>query len=541
MTHYCLDDSLEQDLLPFLMESAHQGIAVINKDLEIIFFNETVIKMLEVSASVIQDDPRLESFFRYNALRGDYGEGDPEEKVRIRMEKYRRFEKLEYERKCGDGSTIRVQGTPLGEKGYVTIFTDVTKQRAYEARLQAIQVELEDKLEQSIREVRYNRDLLFNAINAIEDGLIIFDQDDNLVLANITMQDLYPALKRHLMSQSHISLIEGFELPEVGHNSPLVDMDLQAKGTEKKLHDDKWYRIVQFDTVNGGRIVIYSDISAYKTQNGKLQQHTNELVKLLQKEINLSETQREFVTMASHEFKTPLAIIDSNAQRIQRKIGVLPEEKLRERIGNIRDSVDRVQYLINRFMDFSSNEITGMKADAREQDFRAALHKICVDHFEMEDGDRIEWDLDALPERIFFDRTLLDQCFSNILSNALKYSPQDSFIQVIGKQDDRYIMIEVHDKGVGIPKSEVHKIFNKYFRASTSSGIAGTGIGLNFAQMALKEHGGHIEVKSEVGKGSCFTIFLPASLAEPDKPAKANTNEQPTKDDDSSKARQLAS
>ncbi|WP_319531510.1 PAS-domain containing protein [uncultured Cohaesibacter sp.] len=517
MTHYVIDDSLEQDLLLFLMESAHQGIAVIDKELNIVFFNETAATMLDIPTSMLKDDPRLESFFRFNAERGDYGEGDPEAHVEARMEKYRRFETLEYERSRHDGRIIRVQGTPLGSKGYVTIFTDVTEQRVYESKLESIKEELEDKLEQSIKEVRYNRDMLVNAINAVEDGLIIFDENFNLVLANGTMQDLYPSLKRHLMNKSHISQIEGFELPGFSEESLHMHSGTTPRGTEQKLHDDKWYKIVQCNTLNGGKIIIYTDISNYKVQTAKLQQHTNQLVKMLQKEITLSETQREFVTMASHEFKTPLAIIDSNAQRIQRKIGIIPEEKLRERIGNIRDSVDRMQYLINRFMDFSSNEITGLKVDAKEQNFRSVLQKICVDHFEMEDGERIEWDLEALPETVFFDRTLLDQCFSNILSNALKYSPPDSRIHVIGQRDDRYLKIEVHDQGVGIPKSELNKIFNKYYRASTSSGIAGTGIGLNFAQMALKEHGGHIEVKSVVGEGSCFTIFLPASLAEDDK------------------------
>ena len=426
MAHYVIDDSLEQDLLLFLMESDHQGIAVIDKDLNVVFFNETAATMLDFPTSRLQDDPRLESFFRFSAKRGDYGDGDPEAHVDARMEKYRRFEELEYERNLLDGRVIKVQGRPLGSKGYVTIFNDVTEQRVYEAKLEAVKEELEDKLEQSIKEVSYNRDLLVNAINAIEDGLIIFDENDHLVLANITMQDLYPSLKRHLSNQSHISLIEGFKLPGANDESPFTDPCEHSKGIEERLHDDRWYRIVQFNTLDGGKIIIYSDISDYKKQNRKLQEHTNQLVKLLQKEITLSETQREFVTMASHEFKTPLAIIDSNAQRIQRKIDRIPPEKLSSRIENIRESVNRMEYLINRFMDFSSDELTGMKVDAKKQNFRSVLQKICIDHFEMEDGNRIKWDLDALPETVFFDRTLLDHCLSNILSNALKYSPADS-------------------------------------------------------------------------------------------------------------------
>ena len=192
------------------------------------------------------------------------------------------------------------------------------------------------------------------------------------------------------------------------------------------------------------------------------------------------------------------------------------------RTSNIRESVERLQYLINRFMDFSSEEITGFNMDAKKQKFRLDLEKLCLSHMEMEEGTRIEWDLDALPEYANFDQTIIDQCVSNVLANAIKYSESGSLVRVVGKRNERYLMIEVHDQGVGIPETELSKIFNKYYRASTSSGIAGTGIGLNFAQMALKEHGGHIEATSTVGEGSCFTIFLPASIAIDDTPAEAS-------------------
>ena len=513
MPYYMSDDKLEENLLPFLMESVHQGISVIDTDLNIVFVNRAACKMLDIPISVLKKNPSLENLFRFNAERGDYGPGNIDEQVAERMALTRQFIAHEIERERLDGRIIRIQGTPLGEKGFVTIYTDVTEQRAYEANLEAIQYELELKLENSIREVSYNRDLLVHAINAIDDGLIVVDEDDRLVLANIRMQDLYPSLKRHLIQKSHISKIEGFKLPCDGEDCE-GELKKGRCSSERKLHDDNWYRIEQSATENGGKIAIFSDISTYKEQTGKLQEHTNQLVKLLQKEINLSETQREFVSMASHEFKTPLAIIDSNAQRIQRKIGVITEQRLSDRVGNIRSSVERMQYLINRFMDFSSDEIAGVKMAAKKQHFRSALEKLCLSHSEMDGHANIEWSFDSLPEYANYDQSLLDQCVGNILSNAIKYSDPGSLVRVVGTQDDRYLKIEFHDLGVGIPKAEKSKIFNKYFRASTSSGIAGTGIGLNIAQMALKEHGGHIEVESEVGKGSCFTIFLPQALAD---------------------------
>ena len=514
MPFYLRDENFEKNVLPFLMESIHQGISVIDKTYRIVFINRAAMKLMNIPLSALRKDPSLEHLFRYCAKRGDYGEGDVEELVSERMALTREFIAQDIEREHADGRTVRIEGTPIGEMGYLTIYTDVTEQRAYEATLESVQYELELKLESSLREINSNRDLLYNAMDAVEDGLIILDENGCLVMANNRMQGLYPTLRRHMIQKSHISNIVGFELPEIINEE---DGTIRDHGSvERKLHDDRWYRIGLSPTANGGRIAVFSDITDYKIQTQKLQQHTNQLFKLLQKEIALSETQREFVTMASHEFKTPLAIIDSNAQRIQRKAGEMPQERLQTRIGNIRDSVERMQYLINRFMDFSADEIAEPKADARKQKFRLALEKLCLSHMEMNEGRRIEWDLEALPDYACFDQNLLDQCISNILSNALKYSAPDTLVRVRGLKDGKYLKIEVEDEGVGIPKAELSKIFNKYYRASTSSGIAGTGIGLNFAQMVLKEHGGHMDVISEVGVGSCFTIQLPADIALPD-------------------------
>nr|WP_319391472.1 PAS-domain containing protein [uncultured Cohaesibacter sp.] len=512
MPYFISNEKFENNLISFLMESVDQGISVTDKNLNIVFMNHAACKMLDIPISLLQKNNSIRNLISFMAERGDYGPGDLDEIVERRMAMLQQETIHAIEHETLDGRIISMQGKLACESIYVSIFSDITEQRTYEAKLEAIQYELELKLENSLREVRYNRDLLVNAINAIDDGIVLFDEDDRLVLANTSMLDLYPSLKRHLTRQSHISKIDDFNLPTAEDFSE-EDAIRGRHRNEVKLHDDHWYRIEQSATVNGGKIAIFSDISTYKDQTSKLQQHTNKLVKLLQKEISLSETQREFVSMASHEFKTPLAIIDSNAQRIERKAGDMSTERLLTRIANIRDSVERMQYLINRFMDFSSEEIAGLKMEAKKQNFRSTVERLCMTHLEMGETANIQWDLKALPEHASFDQNLLDQCVSNILSNAIKYSEPGAAIKVIGRNTGKHITIEVCDKGIGIPAEEVPKIFNKYYRASNSNGIAGTGIGLNFTQMALKEQGGRIEVRSKLGEGSCFTIFLPASIA----------------------------
>nr|WP_321455269.1 PAS-domain containing protein [uncultured Cohaesibacter sp.] len=531
MPYFIENENVEHSLISFLMESVEQGISVTDSDQNIVFMNRAACKMLDIPLTILQEDNSLKNLIRYLAERGDYGPGDINEIVQKRISLHENGKLHEIEHETLDGRIIRLQGKLATGGIFVTIFSDVTEQRAYEAKLEAIQYELELKLENSLREVRYNRDLLVNAINSIDDGIILFDEDDRLVLANTRIQDLYPNLKRHLIQKSNIHKIEGFDLPEPDETSE-EDLLKGRHRNEVKLHDDHWYRIEQSATVNGGKIAIFSDITTYKEQTSKLQQHTNKLVKLLQKEISLSETQREFVSMASHEFKTPLAIIDSNAQRIERKAGDMSTERLLSRIDNIRDSVQRMQYLINRFMDFSSEEIAGLKITTKKQNFRSTVERLCATHREMGEDANILWDLKALPEFANFDQNLLDQCVSNILSNAVKYSAPGAPINVIGNRTEKYITINVNDEGIGIPEDEIVKIFNKYYRASNSSGIAGTGIGLNFTQMALKEQGGRIEVKSKLGEGSSFTIFLPATIADETESDSASNPEDSDADPD---------
>ena len=119
-------------------------------------------------------------------------------------------------------------------------------------------------------------------------------------------------------------------------------------------------------------------------------------------------------------------------------------------------------------------------------------------------------DIDRLPKTITADGKLLRQVVSNLLSNAIKYSPDRKRVWVTGHLDEHNdIVLSVRDEGVGIPSAELDKLFKRFFRASTSTGIAGSGIGLNLVQHMVELHGGRIDVESTEGVGSTFTVRLP--------------------------------
>lgn len=511
MTNFVKTGCDKAGLLNCLMETVHQGITVVDENLDLLLVNEAAQSLLDIPHDILTSHPNLEQLFRYNAARGDYGPGDPDTQVRERMERARLFEAHDFERVRPNGKVLRIQGSPVSGGGFVTIYSDVTRERQQEKDLLIARQELSKRLDHKTQQVLENRDLLLNAINGIRDGMTISDSQGRIVLANEKMKSIHPNISGYASTGATIVSLMGCLFPSDPEKSLEDIMDPDIPWLERLFPNGKWFRISHSRSTDGSIISVFTEVTDYKKQQSSLRQHTDELVKLLQQEKQLTEMQREFVSMASHEFRTPLAIIDSNAQRILRGGEKLPAGNLQERLGTIREAVSRMQYLINRFLDFSQAQTTGMEVKKKHQAFRAAVQRICLTFADACSTHEIDIDLDALPEHYDFDEKLLELCIENLLSNAVKYSPKASVIAIGAKRSGGVIEIVVTDQGVGIPEPEIGKVFDKYFRASTSSGIPGTGIGLNMAESAIAHHGGHIHIDSKVGEGSRIAIRLPES------------------------------
>lgn len=497
------------EIIELIAGSIHHGISLADRDLNLVMINRTAQELLDLPDSLLSGAVSLEDIFRFNANRGDYGPGAPEEQVQQRMEILRQRTVQDFVRERPGGQLLRVQRTPVATGGFVTVYTDVTHERLQEKKLQEAHRQLESALSEKTSEFEAKRDLLFNAFNVISDGLGLASPDGTIILANDRMRQIYPDVDRLIAGKATV-----FELirtvfpdePERDVGGMLADEDMWS---ERCFPDGKWYKVTRSQSNDGGMISVYTDVTSYKEQQAVLQKHTDELVRLLTQEKKLTEMQREFVSMASHEFRTPLAIIDSNAQRLKRKADDIDPEQLLERVDRIRDAVDRMQYLINRFLNFSQAQSIGVEVQVEPVQFRELVTDVCERLQSVSRKHKIHADLEDLPDTVEVDRRLVEQSISNILSNAVKYSPGHPDIYVRGRRDGDYAVLSIQDEGVGIPKAEIPKIFNRYYRASTSSGIAGTGIGLNMADLIVRKHNGRVEITSEVGAGTNVTLYLP--------------------------------
>ncbi len=231
----------------------------------------------------------------------------------------------------------------------------------------------------------------------------------------------------------------------------------------------------------------------------------------LSEEQRLTLLQRNFVSMASHEFRTPLSIIDGHAQRLTSLRDRLTPDELVERMRKVRNAVRRMTQLIENLIG-SARMIDGgveLYFHPAQVDLTALLHEVCHVQRELTPHAQVFEAIDPQPLPLLGDANLLFQVFGNLLSNAVKYSPQGGLIKVSATRGEKLVTVTVEDHGIGIPELDRARIFERYFRGSNASGIGGTGVGLYLVKMVVELHQGTVAVHSRDGEGSRFMIQLP--------------------------------
>jgi len=238
-------------------------------------------------------------------------------------------------------------------------------------------------------------------------------------------------------------------------------------------------------------------------------------------EQRLALLQRNFVSMASHEFRTPMTVIDGHARRLDKVKDTIAPAEIGERVGKIRSAVLRMTQLIENLLNSSRliDGSAGLSLNAESIDIRALLQEVCQLHREMVPGLQLSQHLAAGHTPMIGDAKLLFQAFSNLLSNAVKYSPAGGAIAVTMESSPDLVVVTVSDHGIGIPQNDLAHLFERYHRGSNVSGIVGTGVGLYLVKTAVDLHHGKVEVQSREGQGSRLTVRLPRAALTADKSA----------------------
>lgn len=230
----------------------------------------------------------------------------------------------------------------------------------------------------------------------------------------------------------------------------------------------------------------------------------------LLRERETAEIYRSFVALVSHQFRTPLAVIDSTMQRVLRSGSQMPTEEIRQRASQVRSEVRGLTSLLEATLDvvrLEERQVTARPGNCLVEDL---IQRVIARQreesperaFSLEIGNKV-------PQSIETDRLLAEQILDNLLSNAVKYSPVTEPVSVSVRAQNRSIFISVHDRGVGIPPEEQERVFSRFFRGHGTAGIPGTGIGLNISSQVARLLGGELSFESQAGIGSAFTLKLP--------------------------------
>jgi two-component system, OmpR family, sensor kinase len=229
----------------------------------------------------------------------------------------------------------------------------------------------------------------------------------------------------------------------------------------------------------------------------------------LENERRLTAQQRDFVSMTSHEFRTPLTIIDGHAQRLIKMSDRLGPADTADRGARIRSAVQRITNIMDSLLG-ASRVLDGHAVfHPSDLDPSALLRDACQAHRDATRGTVITEDFSSLPATINGDPKLLFHAFSNLISNAIKYSPAGSPIEVIAREELGWLVVQVRDHGIGIPARDRERLFERYFRGGNATSIAGTGVGLHLVSMVVSLHQGEVFVESLEGVGSRFVVRLP--------------------------------
>lgn len=234
-----------------------------------------------------------------------------------------------------------------------------------------------------------------------------------------------------------------------------------------------------------------------------------EIRKALEKEQELNELKSRFVSMVSHEFRNPLNSISGMAQMLELYGDRLTDPKKEELFGRMQEGIERMVQLLDDVLIIGKADAGKLKFEPESLELetfcRSLLGEVQISAIETQKIDFVyQGETGAIA-----DKKLLHHILVNLLSNALKYSPESSPVRFQVRRDRSSIRFEIEDFGIGIPPEDRLHLFESFHRARNVGKIKGTGLGLAIVKQCVELHGGQITVRSELGKGTIFIVTLP--------------------------------
>lgn len=256
--------------------------------------------------------------------------------------------------------------------------------------------------------------------------------------------------------------------------------------------------------------ILEVEIAQKITAQNELHEREIELEKSLAKERELGELKSRFVSMASHEFRTPLSTIQSSVSLIGRYQKSEEQPNREKHINKVRSSVTHLTGILNDFLSLNKLEEGKVVTNLEHIDILELANEITEEMKALlKTGQVLRTQFDIEAHQVYSDRKILKNILLNLISNAIKYSDENASIDFNLKTNSDLLEFSIRDYGIGIPEEEQKHLFDRFFRASNVINIEGTGLGLNIVKKYVEMLGGEIDFNSVLNEGTTFKVVLP--------------------------------
>ena len=353
--------------------------------------------------------------------------------------------------------------------------------------------------EKSLKDVAKEKSKTHTIINSMTDGVLVVDKGGSVALLN-------PAAMRFLSVTADVlgKAVDDIQVEELSR----AIKDVLERDTENLAGVSQEIQL----QLEGREVFLRCHAVPVRDEEGALLGG----VAVLQDITQLKELERmkaDFVAMVTHELRAPVAAIEQQLTVILKGLAGEINERQSRMLGRAKERAKGLLDLVKDLLDLSKIE-AGMQVQYMEPvDIGSLLSKVVelMGPQAEQKGLIVEFDLeDGLPS-VNADAANMEGVFTNLISNAIKYTPEGGLVQVTGKKEGGYIRIDVRDTGIGISEKDLPRIFERFYRVKTEKTrqIVGTGLGLSIVKQVVDAHLGTLDVQSVENQGTCFTVRLP--------------------------------
>ena len=362
-------------------------------------------------------------------------------------------------------------------------------------------VKLHQYDEQNLEQLMLEKDKLEAVLACIANGVVVCDNYDNVILINEPAQKLLDVKEDEILTTKIDQYCD--QNGEMCFKDKIEEYKNTANGEEQKPVEFK---------IEAGNCVLKSIISPMYTLNNEYVGYIIVLINMT-KEAETDKLRSHFISNVSHELRTPVTVLRSYIDTLYNYGNDFDFDTQKEFIGVMNQEIIRLNRMVNDILDFSRYESQNINIEKEIQDIMPVIEdvvdemKLVAEEHKLSISVMKESDLPQIP----FNKESIRRVIANLVSNAIKYSPDNTKIKIKAETTGDYLQVTVEDQGQGIAEEYQQKVFDRFFRVENQTHtIKGTGLGLHLVKISIeKHHNGKVFVHSKLGEGSTFGFKLP--------------------------------